>query len=270
MMTTSNGFNMIVSKAQDENGEDCFTIQNRDTKEYLTCHDDNKHFWWNDTDEPWNWEHYYGEITSDNRLVFKTYFETFMCVDDYEESTMWQCYEMEDADVTFYPEETTEDDNVSEDNNVSEDDNVSEDNNVSEDDNVSEDEVSSDEPKDPTESVEPKESKKTKSVKGKVPTESVEPKESKKTKSVKSKVPKESKSDDGKAKREMSDEHKAKIALGKKAKALYCEGNRKGIEEYYENLEGKEKTKAVNKKLTEMYKELSKDERAAWEQQAAN
>jgi len=76
-MSTNNGLRVLVTATWDENDSPCFTIQHSSNNYFLTCHDDDKHMWWNETDDPWNWEHFYPVKIKDNTYKFKSFFDSF-------------------------------------------------------------------------------------------------------------------------------------------------------------------------------------------------
>jgi len=246
-MKTSTGFKAIVSAAWDENGEKCFTIQDAKSKAYLTCHDDKKHMWWQETDEAWNWEHYYPVKVKDESYKFKTYFDTYFCGEEADD--LWQCFELEDVDVIFkgkLPEHVEEEKDE-------------------EEEAEEEDEPIVKKPK----KVETPENSDTESSSSKSSKKEEKAKKPKKAKSNDESSEGESEGLEPKKKREMSDELKEKMAIGRKSKALFNEAKKEEVEEDFDNLEGKDKTKAVSKKLTEMYKALDKEEKAKWDKKAA-
>lgn len=222
IMTSSNGFKVLITKTVDENEEECVTIQNtQNNHQYLTCHDDRKHFWWNDTDESWNWEHFYPEVLEDDMVTFKTHFGTYMCIDEHDQSVIWQCDDIEWADVNFTKAE--ESDQVSS--------NTKDKVVVVNDDS---------QPPDNTTTTEEENASPTKS--------------------------------ESSPKRQMTDEHKAKIAIGRKAKALFDEENRSKVairlleqDEAFDAMNDKDKKKAVKKELTKLFKSLPKEDKKKYE-----
>jgi len=84
---------------EDDCGNPCVYLKNPDD-EYLSCHEDGKHIFWNDVedDEAWAWEMWYPACT-DNGVILKSYHDTYMTSDSEEDGRMWQCDEHSDVYV---------------------------------------------------------------------------------------------------------------------------------------------------------------------------
>ena len=84
---------------EDDCGNPCVYIKNHDD-EYLSCHEDGKHIFWNEVedDEAWTWEMWYPEYT-DHGVIVKSYHGTYMTADSEEDGRMWQCDEPSDVYV---------------------------------------------------------------------------------------------------------------------------------------------------------------------------
>jgi hypothetical protein len=93
---------VVVTFTNDENGNQCFLVQDSESKNnFLSSLDDKKHIFWNNTAEPWNWEHWYLVKIWNNKYIAKSYWHTTMYYDE-DENCMWQCDYDENAENSEY------------------------------------------------------------------------------------------------------------------------------------------------------------------------
>ena len=73
---------------EDDCGNPCVYIKNMND-EYLSCHEDGKHVFWNDVqdDDAWTWEMWYPEVCED-KIFLKSYHDTYM--KHGEDQDIWQ------------------------------------------------------------------------------------------------------------------------------------------------------------------------------------
>ena len=71
---------------EDDCGNPCVYLKNPDD-EYLSCHEDGKHVFWHDTEDPWSWEMWYPVVDGD-KVYLKSCFDTHMTCDD--DDSIWQ------------------------------------------------------------------------------------------------------------------------------------------------------------------------------------
>lgn len=108
-LSSNNGLHVLVTATWDENDSPCFTIQDSSTNFYLTCHDDDKHMWWNEIEDPGNWEHFYPVAYGhkDNTYKFKSYFDSFFYgkespdTDWVSDGDFWQAPSASDTSLVF-------------------------------------------------------------------------------------------------------------------------------------------------------------------------
>ena len=84
---------VCVGKWYDEQDNECVYICDRNG-EYLACHEDGKHVFWHDTDEPWNWEMWY-PVVEGEKVYLKSHFDTHMTCDD--DDNIWQTDETDNV-----------------------------------------------------------------------------------------------------------------------------------------------------------------------------
>lgn len=103
-------------RAEDENGEPCVVIRNT-KNEYLAAYNNDKHVWWNNTNEPWNWEHWYAYPKgSDGQFIMKSHFGSAIYFNEHEPFVFWQGeFDFDDLEHIVFegsiievPEETPE------------------------------------------------------------------------------------------------------------------------------------------------------------------
>ena len=103
-----------VGKWKDEENKECLYICNR-KGEYMACHEDGKHVFWHDTEEPWTWEMWYPQVDG-NRVYLKSTFDTHIWC---ENDKIWQTWENDNVylkmsqsdldDLTIDTEDDTDD-----------------------------------------------------------------------------------------------------------------------------------------------------------------
>ena len=94
-----------VSVWEDDCGNPCVCVNNH-TGEYLACHGDGKHVFWNEIQDcdAWAWEMWYPEVC-DDKIFLKSYHDTYMVHG--EDRELWQTDErsnvyLEDFDMESF------------------------------------------------------------------------------------------------------------------------------------------------------------------------
>ena len=100
------GPSVWVDVWEDDCGNPCVYIKNFEG-EYLSCHEDGKHVFWNDVedDNAWTWEMWYPEV-SDDKIFLKSYHETYMTHG--EEQEIWQTDEKSNVYLEDFEREAFE------------------------------------------------------------------------------------------------------------------------------------------------------------------
>ncbi len=98
-----NSNKVFFEMTRDENDKPCVRILNKNTGEYLAAHDDEKHIFWNETDEPDTWENWYPfpSQDSDECWVIRSTHGTYMWFDPEADNWFWQTWDDTDLDVHF-------------------------------------------------------------------------------------------------------------------------------------------------------------------------